>query len=203
MTDRAGTYTSCYSLGEELLCPCLSARTGRSWGWLGSPCPHIEMGPEAHVTCLGQRGQVAELEPKPSDMGFKDLSMTRQHSWKRPDRSGMWECMWWWLLLGHIGWPGVYFGRIALSPSDSGGQAHTLPAGRGPGHWVGAPGSIPASLIHSSSPGVLSHFFPEESCLLGKSLDPGERNGNSSSGLVMCIGEAGSHPHLPQILALA
>lgn len=36
----------------------------------------------------------------------------------------MWERVWC-LLLGPTGWPGAYFGRIALSPSDSGDQ-HTL-----------------------------------------------------------------------------
>lgn len=61
--------------------------------------------------------------------------------------------------LGPIGWLGVYFGRIALSPSDSGDQLALFLLGEAEAIGWGPPRSIPASLIHSSSPDILSHFL--------------------------------------------
>lgn len=67
---RAGTCT-CYSPGKELLCPQhpSDSQDRKGLGWLSAPGPGTEMGTEAHVTCLGQRGKAAELEPRPLTRG--------------------------------------------------------------------------------------------------------------------------------------
>lgn len=74
---RARTCT-CYFPGQGFLClrPPGNSQDRKGWRWLGAPGPGTEMGTEAHVTCLGQQGKAAELEPRPLMQG-SDLCMAR------------------------------------------------------------------------------------------------------------------------------